>query len=307
MVFRNLALGLILGAYGAAGVAGPLAPTPQALSVAADPMDLIQDEFEIPEVFRGRVAFWMDVYTRYDSQEILIHNAEKPEEIFEVINVRRFVKSGKSNSEIAKAQRAVIESAVTRWEARTKKKIRYQRGLRESFSEGLVRSEPYLLELERVFRDARLPPELTRLVFAESSFNPYSESCAGAKGVWQIMPAMARKLLIFDGGVDEREHPVRSAKAAAKLLKESYRATKSWPLTVTSYNQGLPAVLNIYKKWRRMQADAQELYKIISRHRTKTFKFAGQNYYWQFLAALYAERYRQALTGNRTEIYQAQL
>jgi hypothetical protein len=116
--------------------------------------------------------------------------------------------------------------------------IRIQRGGKEQFLEGLKIAGRYMTPMQRIFRDEGLPVELAYLPLVESSFNVRARSSVGAVGMWQFMPETGRKFMRVDTAVDERRDPMRSTRAAARLLKENYRILGNWPLVITAYNHG---------------------------------------------------------------------
>ena len=102
-------------------------------------------------------------------------------------------------------------------------RVRSQRGAKEHFTEGLRISGRYIAQMQKIFRDEGLPPELAYLPLVESSFNVRARSSAGAVGMWQFIPETGKKFMRIDDAVDERRDPMASTRAAARLLKENYR------------------------------------------------------------------------------------
>jgi membrane-bound lytic murein transglycosylase D len=76
--------------------------------------------------------------------------------------------------------------------------------------------------------------------------------------------------------------------AAAKLLRQNFEKTRSWPLALTAYNHGLNGVLRAVRI-----TGSRDLCEIIERYNSPSFRFASSNFYAQFLAARNAalERY----------------
>ena len=294
----------------------------------------ISAKFDIPAGLYWRTSFWFDIYTRYDSKTKVVHHKKYPWIIFDTIdttgisrrNRRRFVRKKRRQTikvlanlarkrtfrhlkgeerrifkllkQIPGRRRSVIAEA--------RKNIRTQTGQREHFISGLKRSSAFLTAMEEHFRSENLPVELTRLPLVESSFNKHAISKVGASGVWQIMPRVGRKLMRVNRFVDERNSPFKATLAAARLLKEKMRSLKHWPLAVTAYNTGPTRVRRAVKKLK-----TTNIARIIENYKSKSFGFASKNFYAEFLAALYAEKYQTEIFGNlvklkplRYDIYQ---
>jgi soluble lytic murein transglycosylase-like protein len=89
----------------------------------------------------------------------------------------------------------------------------------------------------------RLDPALVKAVIhAESAFNPFAVSIAGAQGLMQIMPATAEELALADPF-----HPGNNVLSGSKLLRrllDKYQQDET--LALAAYNAGEQAV----KKYR---------------------------------------------------------
>lgn len=102
--------------------------------------------------------------------------------------------------------------------------------------------------LKKIFAAAGVPPELVWLAEVESSFNPEARSPVGALGLYQFMPATARRFGIRTEPRDERVDPERSACGAAAYLKLLYGQFNSWPLALAAYNAGEGRVGRVLKR-----------------------------------------------------------
>jgi len=107
----------------------------------------------------------------------------------------------------------------------------------------------YLKTIDQVFIQYNVPVELKYMAIVESKLKTNARSGVGAVGVWQFMPATAKRFgLKITSAYDERQHLWKSSVAAAKYLNELYDIFEDWLLVVASYNSGPAPVLNAIKK-----------------------------------------------------------
>ena len=97
----------------------------------------------------------------------------------------------------------------------------------------------YLPIFEKAIADAGLPDELKYIPFIESGLDAKATSYAGAGGLWQIMPSVARGYdMKVNGTIDERRDPYIASQRACIMLKKAYEKFGDWGLALASYNCG---------------------------------------------------------------------
>jgi membrane-bound lytic murein transglycosylase D len=111
-------------------------------------------------------------------------------------------------------------------------------------------AERYVKELKPVFAAEKVPPELVWLAEVESSFDPRACSPEGARGLFQLMPATAKRYGLRTWPLDQRVKPETSARAAAQYLRYLHRRFGDWRLALAAYNAGegtVQKLLNLRK------------------------------------------------------------
>ena len=78
---------------------------------------------------------------------------------------------------------------------------------------------------------------LAAQIYAESNFNPFARSPAGAQGIAQFMPGTAAAM-----GLDDPFDPEQAIDAQAHLMRDLLRRFSSVPLALAAYNAGPGAV-----------------------------------------------------------------
>ena len=292
-----------------------------------DAEDRVSDKFDIPANLRPRVAFWFDIYAKYDSNKRVIHHVRFPWIVYKVVDVSdiinsdtpkwRWMRNQHADKKVASEMREVREAlkflagkrragelspetveavreALAQLPGKEKAKaqraigeVRVQTGQRDFFANGIAVSPRYLGTMEKIFQRHGLPTELTRLPFVESSFNGHATSKVGASGIWQFMGNTGRKFMTVNDIIDERRSPFKSTEGAARLLKENHL------ILYRSWGLALTAWNHGpggIKKASKI-AGSRDLGTIISRYQSRTFDFASSNFYAEFLAALHTEKY----------------
>ena len=248
----------------------------------------------------NRIDFWKKVFTQYGENDNIIHDRFHVNLIYDVAGdteVASRVKAVRDGiSEIRSklnapetfsptAQR--IHTAITTGGLTVSPSllqelaanIHTQRGIKERFRGGVIRSGRYVDHFKEIFRAQGLPEQLALLPLVESSF-ANARSKVGAAGIWQFMRSTGRLYMRVNSTVDERLDPIKATKAAARLLSDNYRALGVWPLAITAYNHGRAGML------RAQDQHGDDITKIISNYDGRTFGYASMNFYTEFVAAV---------------------
>ena len=275
----------------------------------------VSHELPVPDGMRMRMQFWVDVFTKYSQHQAVLHDVDRPERIYQVVDMSRLGNTREEQVKKIREERNRIarlllalskessrEREFTSEESRlihlfgknpspaqlrqASQNVRIQIGMREAFRDGITASGRYMPYIKQVFRERGLPEDLAYLPHVESSFNPKARSCAGAVGVWQFTSSTGRSYMRINPDIDERKDPYIATVGAAELLADNYEALGSWPLAITAYNHGVNGMKRAQK-----QCGTSDLDVIVQNYRSKFFGFASKNFYTEFLAAVHVARH----------------
>ncbi|MBF0318406.1 MAG: transglycosylase SLT domain-containing protein [Nitrospirae bacterium] len=268
--------------------------------------------FICPAPLRHQVDFWKLIFTQYTTKQAVIHDNRYLNIIYSVVDLTEEERNSKKarigtlSFEISKYREILLKldkalpediENLSSEERRVydmfrdiggdnkfsdaAERLRAQIGQRDRFQKALSKSSLYLKEMERIFREEGLPVELTRLPFVESAFDLNAYSWAKAAGIWQFTDYTGKYFLKMNAMVDERIDPMKSTRAAARLLADNYAQLGTWPLAITAYNHGASGMLRAVNS-----LSTNDISEIVARYRGPLFGFASRNFYTEFLAVL---------------------
>jgi peptidoglycan lytic transglycosylase D len=232
-----------------------------------------QNSFPVPAGLESTVEFWKKIFSEYGLAQLVYFDPLDPGKIYEVVEVGE---ENRLNQYIDNERARIAEANGVDIE-----RVKAQRGVKERTAAGLKRSGRYIAQIQQIFRDRGLPPELSYLPIVESSYDIYARSSVGALGIWQFMPVTGRQYMRINRTIDERRDPLESSRAAASYLQQAYDTLGSWPLAITSYNYGIGGIARAAG-----EIGSNELIDLIQRYDHKNWGFAPKHFYAEFLAAV---------------------
>ncbi|MCC7417252.1 MAG: transglycosylase SLT domain-containing protein [Acidobacteria bacterium] len=264
--------------------------------------------------FEQRIAFWTKVFTEYGQDDVVVHDRFHVNLIYGVADesgakamVRR-VEAALSDlaahldepemlgPDALETRAAIVAEGLVPSVpllATLRDRVHTQRGVKERFRGGVIRSGRYVEAFSRIMLTHDVPEDLALLPLVESSYQNV-RSKAAAVGVWQFTRGTGRQYLRIRGRIDERLDPMKAANAAARLLRDNYDALGTWPLALTAYNHGRAGML------RAKAAHGADLATIVGEYDGPVFGYASMNFYAEFLAAVHVYRNRDEYFGPLT-------
>jgi len=259
-------------------------------------------EIEVPAGLETEVKFWENIFSKYSPNQCVFHDKDNLNKIYTVIrlpeNKPKAKKVLKKYSDAiqngllhlssggrprTKLERDIV--SVTEVNQRFPAYYRYamnnfrcQRGV--DLDPSILRSQKFVSYIRKTLEKNGLPEDLAYLPHLESGFVSNARSHAGARGLWQFMPATGRMYgLRVNRKVDDRINVWKATDAASKHLLDLFRKAGSWPLAVTAYNYGINGTM------RAINLYGTDYLTIRQRHETSIFGFAAKNYFPSFVAA----------------------
>jgi len=277
--------------------------------------------FPCPDELKPRVSFWVDVFTKYGDDAVVLHDSHNPDRVYKVLKTTakcarrrepRVIKNAKSK--IRKQLQQIADQrakGVTKFSGekqhlaemlknekpseirKAAKRIRCQGGVADQYKNALERHGTYGPMVVSTLKKAGLPTDIQYLPFVESSYRPTAYSRVGAAGMWQIMPRTARTLgLKISSTVDERLDPELASAAAARYLLDSRKklGDKARSLKSPTKHSLFPFVITSYNYGaagmvRAMGKVGPDYMDVLNKYKARGFQIAVKNFYSSFLAA----------------------
>lgn len=296
-------------------------------AILSDNRHRVSSQFQVTPEMKPLVGFWLRIYVQYSVFQTVIFDKENPSIIYGFQDDRDLFRRGVSPivqeltskarlkrtlNQYREAFRSLARNPhkkfslgtpgfqiVHAWGNRIRSKkdwieseqnLRTQLGQRDRVLRGVQVADRFLSPMEKVFHKYNLPSELTRIPLLESSFIIEAQSKCAAVGVWQFLEKSGKEYLKIDKdrGIDERLSPIKSADAAARMFRRNYKILGDYALSIIAYNHGARNLVKLRHKY-----GLKNIAKLLDpKNKTSPLGFASRNYYAEFLAILFAERYR---------------
>ncbi len=268
---------------------------------------------ELPATgLENRIDFWKKIFTQYGKDDIVIHDRIHVNLIYDIADesnvdsklsgvdhALKEIQADPDTTENLSLTAKQIRDAIVAADLPVTKSaidqlienVHTQRGVKERFRDGVVRSGKYVESFRRIMEGQGVIPELALLPLVESSFQN-AKSKAAALGVWQFTRSTGKLYMNINKKGDDRLDPLKSTHAAARLLNDNYRALGSRPLAITAYNHGRGGMV------RAKSEVGEDLTKIIAEYRGPVFGYASMNFYSEFMAAVEVYQNYQEYFGD---------
>ena len=109
--------------------------------------------------------------------------------------------------------------------------------------------------LKPIFAGEKVPPQLVWLAEVESSFDARARSPDGAAGLFQLMPATAKRFGLSLWPRDERLQAGADTAASAQYLKLLHDRFGDWRLALAAYNCGEGTVQKLLERYKTKSYD----------------------------------------------------
>ena len=291
------------------------------------------ETFSCPASLLPRVSFWVEVFSRWDTNTAIFHDKENPHRVYSTIKrsegCRRSRKGDSVDRERKRLKKALLNTAAKisagkelttsqhQLESlfighpvaeikRAAGRIRCQSGNQDRMRNALTHFQLYRPTILDALESQNLTPELQYLPFVESAFNPEALSHVGAAGLWQIMPQTGRRLgLTVNSVVDERYDPKRATFAAALYFRNSVD-----DLSESAFENGFPVIAKELNPFvitsynygvRGMQRAIKQVglnyERLLREYKSPNFQTAVKNFYASFLAARHVAKNSETFFG----------
>ena len=292
------------------------------------------DTFSCPDSLAPRVAFWVEVFSRWDTNTAIFHDKDNPHRVYSTIKRKQGCRRSKKGDSIDRERKrlkrtigklatklknkkslsnseqqfnALFKGETVSYIERAAERVRCQSGNRDRMRTALSQFMAYRPVILDALEKQSLTPELQYLPFVESAFNPNALSHVGAAGLWQIMPSTGRSLgLTVNGRVDQRYDPTAATYAAAKYFRNSVDN-----LTETAFENGFtvvnkdlnPFVITSYNYGvrgmeRAIKQVGLDYEKLLKEYKSPSFQTAVKNFYASFLAARHVAKNSTTFFGE---------
>ena len=247
-----------------------------------------------------RVRFWEKVFTIYGEDDYIIHDNFRVNLIYDVVSererrsrvrtvratldqIRRKISTPEAmNAAERRIYDLIAETGVKMTAgniAVLRRRVHAQRGIKERFRSGIIRSGRYLPYFEQVFEEVGVPTIITLLPLIESSYQNRAYSSAGAAGIWQFTRSTGRLYMRVVRGRETDStlpsRPVRPHACSSATTKDSDRGrSRSAPTTMDARDGSAQS------------RHGSDLPTIIGNYRSRTFGYASKNFYAEFVAAV---------------------